>query len=61
VKKNLIQEKSYAYALSIVSLYKYLVEQKKEYVLSKQILLSWPDMDEKIPKMSGETGLRGLG
>jgi four helix bundle protein len=37
---NVIQEKSYAFALRMVKLYKYLVEEKKEYVLAKQILKS---------------------
>jgi len=38
MKNNIIQEKSYRFALRIIKLYKYLVEVKKEYVLSKQIL-----------------------
>jgi hypothetical protein len=33
--ENVIQEKSYAFAVRIVNLYKYLVDEKKEYVLSK--------------------------
>jgi hypothetical protein len=32
---NIIVEKSFEFAVRIVNLYKYLVEQKKEYVLSK--------------------------
>jgi four helix bundle protein len=36
--ENVIQEKSYAFAVRIVKLYKYLVDEKKEYVLSKQLL-----------------------
>ena len=32
--------KSYAFALRIIKLYKYLVSEQKEYVLSKQILRS---------------------
>jgi len=32
--------KSYAFAIRIVRLYKYLVEQKREYVLAKQVLRS---------------------
>jgi four helix bundle protein len=39
VKDNLIQKKSFAFALEIIELYKYLIE-KNEYVLSKQILRS---------------------
>ena len=37
---NAIQEKSFAFALRIVKLYKFLTEQKKEYVISKQLLRS---------------------
>ena len=32
--------KSYAFALRVVKLYKYLVTEKKDYVLSKQLLRS---------------------
>jgi len=37
---NVIQIKSYAFAVNIVKTYKFLVEEKKEYVLSKQLLKS---------------------
>jgi len=37
---NPVQERSYAFALRIVKLYLYLCEQKKEFVLSKQIVRS---------------------
>ena len=39
-KDNVILLKSKAFALQIIKLYKYLVENKKEFVLSKQILRS---------------------
>ncbi len=35
-----ICEKSYAFAVRIVKLFRYLSEKKKEYVLSKQVLRS---------------------
>ena len=35
---NIIQEKTFAFAIRIIHAYKYLVEVKKEYVLSKQLL-----------------------
>ena len=38
--ENIIVDKSKAFALRIIKLYKYLVSEKKEYVLSKQILKS---------------------
>jgi len=37
---NVVREKSYAFALRMVKLYRYLVDEKKEYVLAKQILRS---------------------
>ena len=39
-ENNPILEKSFAFALRIVKLYKYLCEEKREYVMSKQVLLS---------------------
>lgn len=35
---NIIQLKSYAFAIRIVKLYRYLYEEKNEFVLSKQLL-----------------------
>ena len=39
-KKNIAREKSKKFAVRIVNLYKHLCEEKKEYVLSKQVLRS---------------------
>jgi len=39
-RKNIIREKSFAFALRIVKLNQFLQEEKREYVLSKQILRS---------------------
>ena len=39
-KANLIADKSMAFAVRIVNLYKYLTKEKSEYVLSKQLLRS---------------------
>ncbi|MCW3083127.1 MAG: hypothetical protein JWP12_493 [Bacteroidetes bacterium] len=38
--ENIIAVKSYAFAIRIIKLYKFLSEEKKEYVLSKQLLRS---------------------
>lgn len=40
MKENNIRNKSFAFAVRIVKLFQFLSEQKKEYVLSKQILRS---------------------
>lgn len=37
---NIVQEKSFSFALRVIELYKYLISAKKEFVLSKQILRS---------------------
>ncbi len=39
-KKNVLIPKTYAFALRIVKLVQFLVQEKKEFVLSKQILRS---------------------
>jgi four helix bundle protein len=40
MSKSILKEKSYAFALRIVKLYKFIVNRKREYVLSKQVLRS---------------------
>ncbi|HLM02746.1 MAG TPA: four helix bundle protein [Pyrinomonadaceae bacterium] len=40
MKENVLLEKSFAFAIRVVKAYKYLVEEKKEFVLSKQFLRS---------------------
>ena len=37
MKKNVVKEKSFDFAVRIVNLYKHLSQEKKEFVLSKQI------------------------
>jgi len=39
-KENVIQDKSYAFALRIFKLYQFLVNKKNEFVLSKLVLRS---------------------
>jgi four helix bundle protein len=40
MRENIIKTKSFAFAVSIVKLYQYLCSNKKECVLSKQLLRS---------------------
>lgn len=40
MQQSIIQEKSFGFAIRIVKLYVFLKDEKKEYVLSKQILRS---------------------
>jgi four helix bundle protein len=37
-RKSILEEKSYKFALRMVKLYKYLIENKRDYILSKQLL-----------------------
>ncbi len=39
-KENVVKEKSYRFAIRIVKLYKFLVEEKKEFTLSRQLVRS---------------------
>jgi four helix bundle protein len=45
---NIIEEKSFEFAVRIVNLYKYLNETKKEFVLSKQLLRSGTSVGANI-------------
>jgi four helix bundle protein len=40
MKENVVKDKSFAFALRVVNLAKYLEREKKEFVLSRQILRS---------------------
>ncbi|MBV6879994.1 four helix bundle protein [Epilithonimonas ginsengisoli] len=40
MKENIVKKKSFVFAVRIVKLYQYLCENKKEFVLSKQLLRS---------------------
>ena len=40
MRENIVKNKSFAFAVRIVKLYKFLSEDKKEFVLSKQLLRS---------------------
>ena len=48
VKENVIQEKSFAFSIRIVNLYKYLSQDKKEYVISKQLYKSGTSIGANI-------------
>ena len=50
---NIIQEKSFAFAIRIVNLYKYLIAEKMEFVLSKQLLRSGTSIGANIEESIG--------
>lgn len=50
---NVVQTKSYDFALRIVKVYKYLSQEKKEFVLSKQLLRSGTSVGANIEEAIG--------
>ena len=48
MKNNIIKEKSFSFAKRIVNMYKFLTEQKREFVLSKQLLRSGTSIGANI-------------
>ena len=52
MKQNPIVEKSKAFALRIIGMYRFLTEQKREYVLSKQVLRSGTSIGANIAEAS---------
>ncbi|MDR6843830.1 four helix bundle protein [Flavobacterium granuli] len=50
---NVVQNKSYDFALRIVKVYRYLSQEKKEFVLSKQLLRSGTSVGANIEEAIG--------
>ncbi|MEP7149464.1 MAG: four helix bundle protein [Acidobacteriota bacterium] len=48
MEKNVVLEKSFAFALRIVKLYRYLVDEKKEYILSKELLIAGTNIGKHV-------------
>lgn len=48
MKNNVISDKSKAFAVRIIKLYKYLTDKQSEYVLSKQLLRSGTSIGANI-------------
>ena len=54
--RDKLKNKSYRFALRIIGLYKFLCDEKKEYVLSKQILRSGTSIGANIEEANaGQT------
>lgn len=53
MKENIIQVKSFAFAIRIVNAYKYLQSEKKEFVLSKQMLRSGSSIGANVEEAIG--------
>lgn len=52
-KENVIQDKSYNFAIRIVKLYRHLSEEKREFVLSKQLLRSGTSIGANVEEAIG--------
>lgn len=50
---NIVRDKSYAFAIRIVKLSKYLIEEKKEYIYSKQIGRSGTSIGANVEEALG--------
>lgn len=48
IMDNVIENKSFQFAIRIVRLYKFLCEEKKEYILSKQLLRAGTSIGAKV-------------
>ena len=48
MKDNVVKDKSLEFAVRIVNLYKFLVNEQKEFVMSKQILRSGTSIGANI-------------
>ena len=55
--ENIIQLKSFAFSVRIVNIYKNLIFEKKEFLLSKQLLRSATSIDANIEEaIGGQSG-----
>jgi four helix bundle protein len=52
-ENNIVQEKSYAFALNVVKTYQTIYSEKKEYVLSKQFLRSGTSVGANVEEAIG--------
>jgi four helix bundle protein len=52
-KDNVVQTKSFDFALKIIEIYKYLKEEKREFVMSKQLLRSGTSVGANIEEAIG--------
>ncbi|NLN96358.1 MAG: four helix bundle protein [Bacteroidales bacterium] len=53
MKENVVKDKSFAFAVRIINLYKILTQEKKEYVMSKQLLRSGTSVGANIEEAIG--------
>ncbi len=52
-RRNVVQEKSYAFAVRIVRMYQHLSSEKRAFVLSKQVLRSGTSVGANVEEAIG--------
>jgi four helix bundle protein len=50
---NAVQEKSYAFALRVIEVYRFLIEERKEFVLARQLLRSGTSIGANVEEALG--------
>ena len=53
MRESVIYDKTYQFAIRIVNAYRYLIETKKEFVLSKQLLRSGTSIGANVAEAKG--------
>jgi len=53
MKENIVQIKSFDFAVRVVRLYQFLVQEKKEFVLAKQVLRSGTSIGANVEEAMG--------
>lgn len=53
MKENVVRDKSFEFAVRIVNLYKHLSQEKREFVLSKQLLRSGTSVGANVEEAIG--------
>lgn len=57
-KPNVLKDKSFAFALRIIRLYKYLIIEHKEFILSKQLMRSGTSIGALIRESENAASLK---
>jgi four helix bundle protein len=53
MKHNIVQEKSFSFAIEINKVYRKLIDEQKEYILSKQLLRSGTSIGANVEEAIG--------
>lgn len=59
--ETIIQNKSFNFAVRVVKLYKFLCEEKKEYILSKQLLRSGTSIGANVREAKRAQSMQDFG